>query len=155
MSTEGIRGIYRGYGATIASFGPFSALYFMLYEQCKGAVMRHRGTSEGDQLPFGWQLATACLAGGGASLLTNPLDLTKLRLQVQRASGGAGDAVPFQYRNMWHGLQLIVAEEGWRALLRGAGARIAYHAPATAITMTLFERCKGVASHLLYGSELN
>jgi hypothetical protein len=31
--TEGVRGIYKGYGATLASFGPFSALYFMFYEQ--------------------------------------------------------------------------------------------------------------------------
>jgi Mitochondrial carrier protein len=33
--TEGIRGIYKGYGATLASFGPFSALYFTIYEQMK------------------------------------------------------------------------------------------------------------------------
>ena len=31
--TEGIRGLYKGYGATVASFGPFSALYLsgMIY----------------------------------------------------------------------------------------------------------------------------
>ena len=31
-ATEGIRGLYRAYGATVMSFGPFSALYFMFYE---------------------------------------------------------------------------------------------------------------------------
>lgn len=30
---EGIRGIYRGYAATLLSFGPFSALYFTFYEE--------------------------------------------------------------------------------------------------------------------------
>ena len=30
--TEGFRGIYKGYLASLASFGPFSALYFMFYE---------------------------------------------------------------------------------------------------------------------------
>lgn len=29
---EGLRGLYRGYGATLASFGPFSAVYFGTYE---------------------------------------------------------------------------------------------------------------------------
>lgn len=30
---EGFRGIYRGYAATLLSFGPFSALYFTFYEE--------------------------------------------------------------------------------------------------------------------------
>ena len=34
--TEGIWGLYRAYGATVASFGPFSALYFLFYEKLKG-----------------------------------------------------------------------------------------------------------------------
>lgn len=33
--TEGLRGMYRAYGATVFSFGPFSALYFMFYEKFK------------------------------------------------------------------------------------------------------------------------
>ena len=33
--TEGLCGIYKGYGATVASFGPFSAFYLMFYEQPK------------------------------------------------------------------------------------------------------------------------
>lgn len=36
MKSEGLRGIYRAYGATVASFGPFSAFYFMFYEYFKG-----------------------------------------------------------------------------------------------------------------------
>lgn len=35
---EGIAGLYRGYFATLASFGPFSALYFMFYKQLKEHV---------------------------------------------------------------------------------------------------------------------
>ena len=34
--TEGVRGLYRAYGATVMSFGPFSGLYFMFYEYAKG-----------------------------------------------------------------------------------------------------------------------
>ena len=35
MKTEGTRGLYRAYGATVMSFGPFSALYFLFYEKFK------------------------------------------------------------------------------------------------------------------------
>ena len=38
MRTEGTRGLYRAYGATVMSFGPFSALYFLFYEKFKEAA---------------------------------------------------------------------------------------------------------------------
>ena len=37
LQTEGIRGIYKGYGATLASYGPFACIYFVLYEELKTA----------------------------------------------------------------------------------------------------------------------
>jgi len=53
LKVEGIRGLYRAYGATVMSFGPFSALYFMFYENFKGLFVRNdpeaylKRTSEG------------------------------------------------------------------------------------------------------------
>lgn len=35
MKTERLSGLYKGYAATLLSFGPFSALYFMLYEKVR------------------------------------------------------------------------------------------------------------------------
>lgn len=32
---EGLRGMYKGYAATVLSYGPFSALYFLFYERVK------------------------------------------------------------------------------------------------------------------------
>ena len=37
---EGLGGIYRGYMATLYSFGPFSALYFSFYEEFKTAAVQ-------------------------------------------------------------------------------------------------------------------
>lgn len=39
---EGIRGLYKGYIPTLVSFGPYSALYFMLYEQFKDRITVYR-----------------------------------------------------------------------------------------------------------------
>jgi hypothetical protein len=36
LKSEGLRGLYRAYGATVMSFGPFSAFYFLFYEKMKG-----------------------------------------------------------------------------------------------------------------------
>ena len=140
---EGLRGMYKGYGATLLSFGPFSALYFVFYEQFK---------PDKDSQTASATLGTAALAGSLASFLTNPLDLVKLRLQVQRgAAAGRNAAVKSvsvaepastQYRSVLHGITTIMRTEGILALFKGAGARVAFHAPSTAITMSAYETFK-------------
>ena len=135
--TEGVRGIYRGYGATLASFGPYSAFYLSIYEQLKhlSASVLHTPAAS---LPFSAFLLCGAVSGGLAALITNPLDMAKLRLQVQR--GGRG--LDFGYRNLLHGMQCILREEGSRALLKGAGARIAFFAPSSALNIALFDTLK-------------
>lgn len=158
VRTEGVRGVYRGYAATLASFGPFSALYFAFYERLKTGAERATSTARGSLLPLPWQILCASSAGAAASLLTSPLDLVKLRLQVQRAgtaaiaAAGVGPGpAPWgaPYRGVAHALREVVRLEGAPALFRGAGARVAFHAPSTALTMTLFETCKDAAARLL------
>lgn len=41
LQTEGLRGLYKAYPATVFSFGPFSALYFLFYEKLKGLVVQN------------------------------------------------------------------------------------------------------------------
>ena len=48
---EGIRGIYRGYAATLLSFGPFSALYFTFYEEVSTFV---------ESVASGYNLSCVC-----------------------------------------------------------------------------------------------
>ena len=170
--TEGVRGIYKGYGATLASFGPFSALYFMFYEQCKyqsrQIVSRQRiqqkeaATSnevhyepvkDGD-LPLVHLIACSAGAGALASWLTSPLDMAKLRLQVQRGqAAAAGSSVSSNHTTRYNGLidclQSIFAEGGVRGLFRGAGARVLHFAPATTITMTCYEKCRAFFADML------
>jgi hypothetical protein len=170
--TEGVRGIYKGYGATLASFGPFSALYFMFYEQCRNQsreiVSRQRiqqkeaATSnkvhyepvkDGD-LPLVHLIACSAGAGALASWLTSPLDMAKLRLQVQRGqAAAAGSSVRSNHTTRYNGLidclQSIFAEGGVRGLFRGAGARVIHFAPATTITMTCYEKCRAFFADML------
>jgi hypothetical protein len=40
-----VRGLYRAYGATVMSFGPFSALYFLFYEKMKGLFVANDVTT--------------------------------------------------------------------------------------------------------------
>ena len=77
MRSEGLLGLYRvrgrlrgavtaiafalaqGYGATLMSFGPFSAIYFVLYEAVRERTRAHTHT-----VPH--KCVCVCVCGGGA-----------------------------------------------------------------------------------------
>jgi hypothetical protein len=156
LRQEKLRGLYKAYGATVMSFGPMSAFYFMFYEYLKGFFVRNDAKTyiqrvkneDIDKLKdykldisFKESLICSGLASAGACFITNPLDLVKLRMQVQRASS---DYKPEnrQYRNMVHGLFVIIQNEGLKGLLRGSMARAAHMAPTGAISMTMLELFK-------------
>ena len=148
---EGLRGIYKGYAATLGSFGPFSALYFVFYEEFQSWAKQYTDTDTSSTLDFPWQVATSAGAGAIASFLTSPLDMAKLRLQVQRgalAQGKQAQQSPSTnvrlYRGVFDCLASTYEVNGLRGLFRGAGARMLHFAPATTVTMTCYEKCRAM-----------
>jgi len=157
FAEEGARGIYKGYYATMLSFGPFSAFYLSFYEQFKSLAQHlyfpppatlNAATESSTrlELPFWLSLLTGASAGSLASFITTPLDLVKLRLQVQRSKTQM--AFNFHYSGFLGGLRSIALEGGIRALFRGASARVAAVAPNTAIFMSSYEFLKARISQL-------
>jgi hypothetical protein len=137
LRTEGLRGIYKGYAATLASFGPFSALYFMVYEQFKQST---RDYLQDENLPFHYLVLTSCSAGALASWITSPLDMAKLRLQIQRGKQQQQPNNNFTtYRGVVDCLHSAYTQNGIQGLFRGAGARVLFFAPSTTITMSCYE----------------
>jgi len=159
LGSEGVRGLYRAYAATVMSFGPFSALYFLFYEKLKGLFMRNDvqsylrrveradaeslAASHRQDIGFVQSMLCSMVAGAGASTITNPLDMAKLRLQVQRVGRqGGGDRKEFYYKHLVDGVYKIGRDEGMRALFNGSFARILFHVPNVAISMSLLEVVK-------------
>jgi len=132
---EGLSGIYKGYFATLASFGPFSALYFVFYEKLKTWAKN----TDNDDLSLPYIVACSASAGALSSWLTSPLDMAKLRLQIQR--GGTSNLDSLIYGGMVHCLYSTYKQYGIRGLFRGAFARVLHFAPATTITMACYEKC--------------
>lgn len=137
---EGIEGLYKAYGATIVSFGPFSAIYLSIYEQLKYKCVHWSSTlnaneiNDVSQLPVFYIALSACTAGAVAAVVTNPLDMIKLRMQVQR-----GGIYHFGYRNIFHGLKMVVEREGYWSLFHGCGARVLFWVPNLAVNLTMYE----------------
>lgn len=162
--TEGLSGIYRGYAATLGSFGPFSAFYFVFYERLKYWTRQHIAKDQQQgatrleciDIPFPYLIACSASAGALASFLTSPLDMAKLRLQVQRGQltkGNAQSQPQVFYSGVFDCLWQVYQEGGVRGLFRGAGARILHFAPATTITMTCFEKCSSFFGRALFSEE--
>lgn len=158
ITKEGIKGLYKAYGATVLSFGPLSALYFMLYEYFKGYFVRNDAKTylqrikkediellKKSKLDISFTQSLICSSAAGciASVITNPLDLVKLRMQVHRAGNSYNreSSVPL-YRNIFHGLYVVLKTEGLSGWYRGSLVRALFHTPTYAISMTLIELIK-------------
>ena len=154
--SEGVfRGLYKGYGATLLSFGPFSAIYFALYEGLKPEVAQYLSSaasssssngssSKSEKGTFVSNLIASASAGAIASWVTNPLDLAKLRMQIARmgeAPSGAA-AAGLNLDSTAGMLRYVYRSNGLQGLYRGAFTRIFFHAPNTAVTIVAFEEAK-------------
>jgi Mitochondrial carrier protein len=98
-------------------------------------------------IPFYSTVLCAATAGGLASFITSPLDMAKLRLQVQRGAGSNANMIAESRTNVYYTglldcLRKVYSVDGMKGLFRGAGARVLHFAPATTVTMTTYETCR-------------
>jgi hypothetical protein len=143
---EGILGLYRAYGATVMSFGPLLGVNLMLYERLK-TMFGYGSGGKGADIPFVTSFSIAMISGTVASLLTNPLDLVKVRMQVQRVEMSLRDDKQlekgrFGYRNVFHGISQAIQNEGALSLWKGCGSRILHMALQAAINLSLLEKVR-------------
>jgi len=106
---DGLRGFYRGYVASLCNYVPSSASWWCFYHMYKDVLFN----STPDLLPFtGVQCLAAVMSGCSTSLITNPLDLVRARVQVQRRT------IPDTIRHLW-------ASERYNVFTKGLTARMA------------------------------
>lgn len=128
---EGPAALYRAYGATLLSFGPNTAINLAVYEQLETAIWNK---ADGP-LPFWRSFLCASVSSCIAGILTNPLDVAKVRMQVVRAGG----ATEFPYSNVFHGVYLMAKHEGLWSLTRGTLTRVSLFVPQTAIFLGTYK----------------
>lgn len=133
LRSEGVRGLYSGYGTLVAREIPFDAVQFVMYEWCKRAWAARAGR----ELSLLDNMAVGSLSGAVAASVTTPLDMVKTRLMTQ-----TGLARELQYRGMLDGLRRVAAEEGVAALFAGLRTRVAWIGLGGAIFFGAFEESK-------------
>uniref|UniRef100_A0A7S3A6B3 Mitochondrial carrier protein n=1 Tax=Rhodosorus marinus TaxID=101924 RepID=A0A7S3A6B3_9RHOD len=122
----GIKSLYRGWLATISRDIPFTMIEMVIYDGLKTFVRKQVGERE---LTAPESLALGGISGGISAGLTCPVDVLKTRLMTG----------PVAEAGIRQAALSIVREEGFFALYRGVGARVAIIAPLTAIFFCVFE----------------
>lgn len=103
---DGLRGFYRGYLASLCTYVPSSASWWTFYSLYQDL---------GKELSPGWAPATvvqcvaAVMAGCTTSLITNPLDLVRTRVQVHRLT------IPDTIRSLWMTERMKIFQKGLTA----------------------------------------
>lgn len=122
LKTEGFRGLYRGFGLTIVTQSPASALWWGAYGTAQHAIWKGLGYKvESENKPSQLELVTVqatagTIAGACSSIITTPIDTIKTRLQVMDNFGSGRPSV-------LKTTKLLLQEDGWTGFYRGFGPR--------------------------------
>lgn len=126
--TEGIRGLFSGWHASLLTDCVHGGLQFLTYENIR-RYLRRKNKRE----PTWWEsMLAGAAAGGVAGALTNPFDTITCRLMVQDNHKGFGSS--------FGGVVKAALAEGPVALWRGMGSRALHVMPVTALQFALFEQ---------------
>jgi hypothetical protein len=146
INLEGVRGLYRGYGAYVSSFAPSSAVQWGTYETSKAyfsqAVDQFENTYS-FRISRKSEMVNACSAGLAsvtAITFSNPFEIMRIRTQLlEVGSKRDADILKQGYFKL---AARIFREEGWMAFYRGLSLRIGTTVPSAIVALTGYEVVK-------------
>lgn len=139
LRSDGIRGLYRGFGPSIAGIIVYRGLYFGLYDSLKPVVLV--GNLQGSFLAsfsLGYVVTT------GSGLLAYPLDTIRRRMMMT-----SGTKV--HYKSMFDAGKQIITQEGSASLMKGAGANI-LRGIAGAAVLALYDQFQALMFGKVYAA---
>ncbi|XP_065879511.1 ADP,ATP carrier protein ER-ANT1 isoform X4 [Euphorbia lathyris] len=111
-ASDGIAGLYRGFGVSIVGITLYRGMYFGIYDTMKPLILV--GPFEANffaSFLLGWSITTV------SGVCAYPFDTVRRRMMLTSGQ-------PFKYRNAMHACQEIIRHEGFRALYRGVTANM-------------------------------
>ena len=134
LAHEGTSGFYRAYMPHQFVWIPFNGLFFTFLGQLSNF---ESGIGLDARTNYLLNVLNTFLAAAGASILTNPIDVIKTRLQVSGANPEA-----LNYRGPIDCLKQLLRHEGAGALFAGLVGRIAFVGPNFALFLPTYDLLK-------------
>jgi len=130
IKNEGFLSLYRGTLLTGLKLGIGSGVWWLAYEQNKSSIV----TITGREPSAISGIISGFIAGILSTIITNPLDVVKTRIQMQVPNG-----IGIPYRKAIDGFKDIWLKEGWRGLNRGLAPKIISQGPLSAFWAVIYE----------------
>ncbi|KAG0496927.1 hypothetical protein HPP92_001618 [Vanilla planifolia] len=127
VEVEGARGLYLGLMPALTRSVLYGGLRLGLYEPCKYFCDLMFGSTN-----FFIKIASGAVSGALATALTNPMEVLKVRLQMNSKRG------------MIREMRKISSDEGFKALWKGVGPAMARASALTASQLATYDESKQV-----------
>ncbi|ORX48744.1 mitochondrial carrier [Hesseltinella vesiculosa] len=133
---EGVLTLWRGLLPTMLRDVPFSAIYWMMYEEMKNQCLDKENPLTGWQ-QFQFSFFAGATSGTVAAVVTTPMDVIKTRRQVSSS----------REREIMHLIRSIAYKEGVSGFFRGVVPRVVKVSIASGIMISSYEVGKHFFAH--------
>ncbi|EGG07418.1 uncharacterized protein MELLADRAFT_77633 [Melampsora larici-populina 98AG31] len=131
LKNEGFAGFYRGLPPQLIGVAPEKAIKLTIND----LIRANAKDPMTGQISLGWELFSGGAAGGCQVAVTNPLEIVKIRLQMQGEMARVAGNEP-------RGAMHIIRQLGLVGLYKGAGACLCRDIPFSAIYFTAYAHLK-------------
>lgn len=131
---EGVLSLYKGLSASVMRQGSFIGIKFGIYEIWKKNIKK-----DNSNLNFPEKIAGGFVSGGFASVVSNPFDLSMVRMQ---ADNNQPKHLRRNYTSGLNAISRIIREEGILTLWRGSSPTFARSCIITATQLGVYEEVK-------------
>jgi len=135
-ASEGIKGFYRGMGASVLAWVPASGVWWLSYEYFKRILYPYRirkvDKTDTYQRNYASEMVAAAVSTCISTVMFNPLEIVKTRLQTQHQTQG-------KITNTFTGLVRLLQEEGVTSMTKGMMPRLISRVPLAVVSAFLYE----------------
>ncbi|KAL0477661.1 mitochondrial substrate carrier family protein J [Acrasis kona] len=146
LKESGVRGLYKGFWASVCTNGPQSSIWWTSYELYKRQLSDHDPRELFGYVPkvkegevtqnYFAQISAGVLAALTTCTAINPLDVSKTRLQTQTAQNTKPEDM---LKNVFSGVKQIAKKEGYKALYKGLVPKMMVYAPFMGCSSLIYE----------------
>ena len=137
---EGVPALYKGIEPALARQVVYGGLRYGLYVPIRNLIGVNEGTPK-EEIPFIKKFIAGGGAGGIASVITNPTDLIKVRLQVDGFKAAEIGYKP-KYKNMMDCIGQTWKEEGLLGFWKGSGPNLTRAVVLAAFELSCYDEIK-------------
>lgn len=133
LSTEGLRGLFRGITPSMLREASYSSMRMGLYEPARKFIAPDTPIAE---ISLWQKILAGFFSGGVGSAIANPTDLVKIRFQARRPDQ------PKIYKNTLDAFVSIYRADGLRGLYKGVGPTTLRAAVLTSAQLSSYDHTK-------------